>query len=334
MPATVAPAPQTCELQHPIFTRVPHISFRRSSADGEPVMMVPFGEREAALPLKGLQREFDIANDSPDGRMLALIAQGLDYVTALHPGDPLPAEVVNGQASWTPAGNHLRRAQLRLRLALLAWQDAAAAKRAMRDIESGGRLDTDPELKTALQNASRKAVAELGCQRPEEVMSRLDALAGDFGYIEALRERLLGRIETLLARSRRLAATLHRSDSVRSDAIGRVIKMAGTSLADISARFERLDEVCRDIIALLREPELRLAFVNETRDALYRTQLGWDPILQQWDEVDPDDETALWQVVSDTYQFLARRFLPVTEWPAFASLGASLAKAQRNTMRW
>lgn len=328
------PAAQTCVLQHPVFCRVSGISFRRSPSDGEPVMVMPFGEGEASLPLRSLQREFEIPDDSADGRMLALIAESLGYVTALHPGDPLPAEVVSGKASWAPEGHHLRRAQVRLRLALLGWQDPEAAKRALRDIESGGRLHTDPELRTTLQNASRKAVAELGCEAPEEVMARLDALAPEFSYVEALRDRLLLRIEALVARARRIAAALSRSDTVRSDAIGRVIKMAGTSLAEIGARFERLDGVCRDIIDLLREPELRLAFVHESRDALYRSQIGWDPILVQWDAVSGDDEAALWQAVANTYQFLARRYLPVTEWPSFAALRSSLSTSSRNAMRW
>ncbi|WP_205083071.1 hypothetical protein [Paracraurococcus ruber] len=323
-----------CVLQHAVFNRVANVCFRRSPTDGEAVMVVPFGDREASLPLRGVQKEFDIPDDSEDGRMIGLIIESLGYVTALHPGDPLPAEVVNGQASWTPGGNHQRRAQVRLRVALLAWHDGDAARRAMRDIESGGRLDTDPELKTAFQNAGRKAMVELGCASPEEVMQRVDGLASDFAYIEALRDRLLVRIQALVLRVRRIAGTLHRSDSVRSDAVARIVKMAGTSLEELGARFDKVDEVCRDIIALLREPELRLAFVHESRDLLYRNLLGWDSILNQWDEADEDEDGPFWQVVANTYQFLARRYLPATEWPSFTNLRGSLSKSNRNIMRW
>ena len=65
-------------------------------------MVVLLGEREAALPLRALQREFDIADESEDGRMLALIAASLDFVTSLRLGDALPAEVLSGEASWEP----------------------------------------------------------------------------------------------------------------------------------------------------------------------------------------------------------------------------------------
>jgi len=337
MSAASGPDPDStrrCVLEHPVFRRVANIRFRRSPSDGTPVMIMPFDDREAALPLKGIQREFDIPDDSPDGRMLALIAESLGYVTALHPGDPLPAEVVSGDASWQPGGTHLRRAQVRLRVSLLGWHDPAAAKLAVRDLEGGGRMETDPELKTAMQHALRKAAADLAAKSPEDVMARLDSLAGEFAYIEALRDRLLTRVQLLVARARRVAGGLNRSDSVRSDAINRVIKMTNTSLGELNGRFEKVDEVCRDIIGLLRDPDLRVAFVQENRDTLYRSQLGWEPILAQWDEVAEDEEMSLWQVVANTYQFLARRYLAVTEWPSFAALRSSLSTSKRNVMHW
>ncbi|MDO9709482.1 hypothetical protein [Paracraurococcus lichenis] len=327
------PGEMTCTLEHPVFRRFPGIGFRRSPLDGEVVMVVPMAEREAVLPLKGIQQEFGIAEDSPDGRMLALVAESLGYVTALHPGDPLPAEVVNGAASWSPEGAHRRRAQVRLRIALLGWQDPEAAQRAMRDIESGGRLDSDPELRTAIQNASRKAVNELGCAGPDEVIACLDRLAEDFAYVEALRDRLLVRVQRLIARAQRIGATLHRSDTVRSDAIRRITRMAETALEELSARFRKLDGVYTEIIPLLREPETRLAFVQENRDALYRTLMGWEPILGEWDGVREGDDL-LWQAVGNTYQFLARRYLAVAEWPPFGVLRQALSRGRESAMRW
>ena len=73
-------------------------------------MVVLLGDREAALPLRALQREFDIPDESEDGRMLALIAASLDFVTSLRLGDALPAEVLSGDASWEPSSQHLRLA--------------------------------------------------------------------------------------------------------------------------------------------------------------------------------------------------------------------------------
>src|SRR6185437_1381318 len=81
-------SPQLCHLEHPVFSRVGEPMFRRAESDNAPVMIVQLGDREAALPLRSLQREFAIPDDSADGRMLAMIAASLDFVAGLRPGDP------------------------------------------------------------------------------------------------------------------------------------------------------------------------------------------------------------------------------------------------------
>src|SRR6185312_7558118 len=87
-----------CRLEHSVFSQISDPVFRRSETDGTAVMVVQLGDREAALPLRALQREFGIEDASNDGRMLGLIAASLDFVAALRIGDKLPAEVLTGQA--------------------------------------------------------------------------------------------------------------------------------------------------------------------------------------------------------------------------------------------
>src|SRR5690349_22334762 len=113
-----------CLLQHPVFTSFGEPLFRSAETDGAPVMVVKLGDKEAAIPLRSLQREFAIADDSVDGRMLGLIAQSLDFVSILRVGDALPAEVLNGQASWEPEAIHLEIAKARLQWQLVAWLNA------------------------------------------------------------------------------------------------------------------------------------------------------------------------------------------------------------------
>src|SRR5271165_3544018 len=118
--ANPAPADR-CRLQHRVFTSFGDPLFRRSAADGMPVMVVKLGETEAAMPLRALQREFGIADESDDGRMLGLVAQSLDFVAGLRLGDALPAEVLSGEASWEPDRVHLQIANARLQSQLVAW---------------------------------------------------------------------------------------------------------------------------------------------------------------------------------------------------------------------
>src|SRR5581483_4431831 len=118
--------PDHVRLQHVLFRRFGDPVFRRAETDSSPVMVVLLGEREAALPLRALQREFSIADESEDGRMLVLIAAALDFVTCLRPGDPFPPEVLSGEASWEPSPQHGRLAEARLRLHLVNWSKGGA----------------------------------------------------------------------------------------------------------------------------------------------------------------------------------------------------------------
>ncbi len=326
--------PDHCVLAHHVFRLLPNISFKRAESDGTPVMVVPFGDRTASVPLRSLQREFAIRDDSADGHMLGLIAESLDYVTALRLGDKLPDEVVNGKASWEPGILHRRRAATRLRLRLLAWLDPNAARSAGRGDDSANRLDSDPELRTMVQNAFRKAAAELNLQSPEELVVRVEQLAEEFSYIEALRERLLVRVQTLVARGARLGAQLGRSDGRRADALSRMQCLADIALTLFHARFDDIDAQTGEIIALLRNPDSQISFVRSNRDSLYRTMRGWDPILTQWDEECGEDDNAVWILVADTYQFLAKRHLPASEWPSFSSLRQAVSKGSRKGMSW
>src|SRR4051794_13549794 len=98
METTDQSSPDHCVLVHRMFAVFGDPLFRRAETDGTPVIVVRLGDRDAAIPLRSLQREFEIPDDSEDGRMLALIAQSLDFVAGLHLGDALPTEVLTGQA--------------------------------------------------------------------------------------------------------------------------------------------------------------------------------------------------------------------------------------------
>ena len=59
--------PGRCNLTHRVFTSFGEPLFRNAETDGTPVMVVKLGEKEAAIPLRSLQREFGI----PDGWRMA-----------------------------------------------------------------------------------------------------------------------------------------------------------------------------------------------------------------------------------------------------------------------
>jgi hypothetical protein len=330
------PAPQDhCRLKHRLFSGFGDPLFRRAETDGTPVMVVLLGEREAALPLRALQREFNIADESEDGRMLALIAASLDFVTSLRLGDALPAEVLSGEASWEPSPQHLRLANARLRLQLAAWLRAGTG-----EDHSGLTPQAllaaaeDPAMGQAVQQASRNAAEQLNLAGPESVASMLEALAQELAYVEALRERLLQPVQGV---SRKLAHLAHgwRGDSSQLEKLTQVRRLNAVALKRIGGRFEELDAQTGEVLAALRNLEGQRMFIRSNRDWLYRTLRAWQPMLLEWDSLGFTFDERARAAIENAYRFLAPRFMPVTEWASLNQHGAGLKKKpQERGMVW
>jgi hypothetical protein len=328
-PDQAAPSdmPTRVVLEHPVFLRVSGISFRRSPTDGAATMVMPFGEREASIPLSGLRHEFNITDDTPDGQMLNLVAEALFYVTALVPGEALPAEVTTGDASWSAGVLHRHRAEKRLRVGLVRWFKPAAVDGAGGDERCAERLERDPELRTMLQNAMRRAAEQLGLTGSDDILARLELLAAEFAFIEVLRDELLLPVKQVRVQCKRYAAANPRLEGRRKDTLSRMVALHGKAEADLQTRFDAMDALVVDMLGLLAEPESQIAFLRSNRNVLHRTRLGWQGLLARWTELEPGDDTALWGVIMDTYQFLAQRHLPYTEWPSFSALRGGAQKA-------
>lgn len=322
--------PDRCVLQHQVFTMLGAVSFRRARADGTPVMVVTLGEREAVMPLRALQREFAISNSSPDGRMLGLIAESLDYVCGLSLGDMLPSEVLTGRASWVPSAEHLRRAHSIVRMQLLSWIDPMAADPARGDPML--RLEAEPELRQQVQKAFERAAAELDLADGNDVVQRVGELAGELAYIEALRDRLLRPVQSIAARLEHLVQT-QRGDSQRQETLNRVLRLSTTARQQFQARFEEIAAQTGEVMSALRNMESQQAFIRSNRDQLYRAQRAWQPILDGWAGCEPSEEVP-WELISRTYQFLAPRYMPFTEWTAAAGRQARAAPQQVQSMAW
>lgn len=302
--------PDRCLLTHPVFTMLGAVSFRRARTDGTPVMVVTLGEREAVVPLRALQREFGIDDASPDGRMLGLIAESLGYVCGLSLGDRLPSEVLTGRASWEPSAEHKRLAMNIIRLQLLSWIDPEATDPAKGDPLL--RLEQEPALRHQVQLAFERAAAELEVPDSNAVVALVQELASELAYIEALRDRLLRPVQAVTARLERLAAA-YRGDSQRQEAMSRVTRLALSAREAFQERFDQLAAQTGEVMSALRNMESQQAFIRSIRDQLYREQRAWQEILDAWAAVDPGEEVP-WDLIMRTYQFLAPRYMPVTEW--------------------
>jgi hypothetical protein len=287
------------------------------------------------VPLRGLQREFAIADDSSDGRMLNLIVESLDFVAGLQLGDRLPAEVLTGNASWDTKPQFRELAQARLRLHLVGWLNPdAAGSGAASDASALQRLDSDPELRRQVQLAFERAAQVLGLPQAEDVVPLLGELAEELAFIEALRATLLQRVQAL---GPRLAALDHgyRGDRNRIEMLTQVQRLMAIASKQLGTRFAEVDANTGEILSALRNAERQQTFIRAHRDWLHRCQRAWDPILDAWDAASTELNDGVWQLIGRTYQFLAPRYMQVQEWQAFNSLrGKRTERPATNVMFW
>ncbi|MDE2516014.1 MAG: hypothetical protein KGL12_08310 [Rhodospirillales bacterium] len=303
-----------CQLVHPLFAVFEEPVFRRADGDGAPVMVVRMGERDAAIPLRSLQREFGIADESDDGRMLGLIAESLDFVSGLRIGDKLPTEVLTGDASWQPDQVHIRIAETRLRLQLIDWlKMGAGVDRTALDAESLLQVADDPALRQQVQEAFGRAAAELGLPDKESVVRRTEALAAELAYIEALRDRLLRRVRAMAGKLETLVKSW-RGDATHLETLTQVRRLTLIALDQIRRRFDELDAQTGEAISALRNADSQRAFIRSNRDWLYRSLRSWEAVLMEWDSAWLAQDETLFAMLGRAYHFLAPRFMPVTEW--------------------
>jgi len=308
------PTPAICALGHRIFAQLDEPIFRQSETDSTPVMVVRLGERDAAVSLRALQNECGIEDDSPDGRMLALIAEALDYVTGLRIGDPLPLEVSTGEASWKPDPAHLKIAAMRLQVQLLQWLGTTSDKEEMDlDAEALLQVADDPTLRHRVQEAFDRAAVALGLPDASEVVAGIEDLARELAYIEALRDRLLRRVRSVTLKLAPTTLGLRR-DSARMETLTQVRRLSGTALKQIATRFEELDAQTGEVMAALRNVDQQRLFIRSNRDWLYRSQRAWEPLLTDWDHIAGIQDQGFWPLLTRSYHFLAPRFMAVTEW--------------------
>jgi hypothetical protein len=228
-------------------------------------------------------------------------------------GDKLPAEVLTGEASWEPDPSHLQLATTRLKLQLVAWLKSGTGVD-QTDVDPDALLQVadDPAIRRQVQEAMTRAAQALGLADREAVLVLIEELARELAYIEALRDRLLRR---MLAMGRKVEH-LHkgRSDATHMETLTQVRRLSGVAIKQLVARFEAVDGQTGEVMAALRNAGNQREFIREQRDWMYRSLLGWQPILLAWDNGGNilDDPTRT--LLSQSYQFLAPRFMPVTEW--------------------
>jgi len=323
------PSPETCRLEGKLFSSFPGIMFRHAEADQSAVMAFRMGEKEAALPLQRLGKEFAIAPGSADARMIGLIISALEFVSCLRLDDPLPAEVVSGEASWVPKEEYRLLAEARLQMQLIAWLTPQSER-----VEATGAtllaLAEDPAIRAHAQEAMARAAADLGLNSARETLVRMKELADELAYLEHLRVCFLDRLAAAAAKLTLLARGV-RAGTSTAESVSQVIKLMGAAQRKIQGRFDDLDAQTGEIIAALRNLDQQRTFIRAGRDFLYRSFRVFEPHLDRIERHPVDGEQELPALLAPLYHFLAPRFMPVTEW---LRQDRSAPKISSRSMSW
>lgn len=262
---------------------------------------------EASLRVQSLKREFEIDDASPDGEALKRVERALQYVKQISPGDQIPREILDGSASWPIEDAHLIRAKSRLSVLL-----GHMAVPGLVDVE--GRVDFSdllerPDVRQAIQDGFAEAAQALGYTQngKEKVVQQIERLAGELAYIEALRDFFFNIFR--LDKDVKVLASFLNDDKIAQQEIWRVTELLKRPLADYRQRFVRVEAQTGEILSVLKNIELVIEFVRDTRDDLHSATMIWDEILDQWTEPPTQNKRKEYNKLRNLYQFLAQNFL-------------------------
>jgi plasmid stabilization system protein ParE len=270
--------------------------------------------------------------DPHDVKMLDKVAEGLQFVRGLRPGDRLPKEVTTREASWEPQDRHRRIAYQRLTMQLVTW--LTGNEHVISSVAELAQVADDPQVKKNIQLAFTEAAEELGLGREnrDEVVRYIETLAKELAYIEALRDTFgeVQKIDEKLQGLRRIYGA-DRSMIDTTDQVGRLSQRALKVFQDY---FDQVDAQTGEILAMLKNIENQIGYIRQVRDALHCRLLPWEDFIQIWKTVfivRSDDNT---NKIRDIYQFLAPRYMQFNDWVLVTKRGMQKSKPLGGQMRW
>jgi hypothetical protein len=292
------------DFRHLVFA-VPGARFTRSGS-GETVLVVSLDGADVPVPLAALRAEFAIGDDTADGRLLALLERALDHVGEIRPGDSVPRGLLDGSASWRLEARHVAIAKGRLAVRLSAWlggDELIAVEDAALE-----RLIDDPLAKVRMK-AATSALAEklgLGARQRRQVIDRVDDLARELAYVEALRERH-ALVQSLLAKMDGLAG-LFADDRAVARRMAQLRTLLRWPADELETLLGQADAIAGDPLIVLRSFAAHVNAIREMRDALIDHLAPWEDMLELWGSLAPERSPMVEAALGEIHQFAVRRF--------------------------
>ncbi len=301
---------------HFMFTskvfQLPGGYFSLSKDNNDPVLNVHLGDVWGKIPFRTLRESFQIEDKSDDARLLSIVEKGLKYVKEIRPGDSIPRELLDGSASWRVDERHLTIARGRLTLQLVSW--ITGRESMITDRFQLEQIVEDPQTKQKAQEAFSKLAKQFGLpeERKQEMVDKVDYLARELSYIEALRDRY-AQVQKIMSRLVQAKRTFKGDGQIVAD-VARMQALAKTPIANFDDIFDQVDAQTSEVMAMLRTFDAQVSFIRRMRDELHTSLMVWDEMIEMWDGNDIDKEPETESRLKRTYQFLAKNFLISKVW--------------------
>jgi hypothetical protein len=295
--------------EHAVF-RAPNPRFLIAN-NGEPSLVVELAELDALVPIKSLRMEFEL-DKTPDGPMLDNVVAGLRFVKTIRPGDSIPREILDGTASWSVEDRHIEIAKGRITMQISSW--LTGSETVIVDQQALMQLAEDPAIKQRVTAAFSDIAVKIGLppDRKQEVIDRVDELARELSYIEALRERfgiIKGIAETIAAFQK-----IYRRDRTVIEDLSRISNLMRRPLTELQSIFDQVDGMSGEILSLLRNMVRQIEFIRESRDELHQRMMLWDETIVQWATIPVDRSPENEVLMKEFYRFLARNYIVEKPW--------------------
>lgn len=292
------------DFQAKVF-QAPGACFVLMGKEKVPMFAVDMGSGQGYVSLKDLRRTFFIAEGSHDDKLIEQAAAGLRFVPDIRPGDEIPNEILNGTASWTVARKHKQIARDRIQIQLLSWMGGKPIT--YTNQEELKKIVGQDENKKSLKDAFGRAAVALGLEtsQADQVVDRIETLAREICYIEALRERTL---ELKKIQAHLEALTKIYTDVRGSADVGRVKLLIVRGINETDNVLNAVDAESADVMSALMSIDDVIKAVRGARDDLHFILMEWDPVIAKWQNLTMSRSQEIDRALQATYKFLASRF--------------------------
>lgn len=316
-PVSVSPGePEADRSTHFLFENkvfsVPGAFFSFARDSNEPVYNVQLGEMWGKIAFRTLREAFGIDDNSPDATLLGVVDRGLKYVKTIRPGDSIPRELLDGTASWRVEDQHLQIARGRITVQLVSW--ITGKETLITDRAQLEQVVEDPQTKQRAQQAFSELARRLGLpeERKQEIVDKVESIARELSYIEALRDRY-GQVQHILSGLAQTGRIYKTDRQIQSD-LSRMMALVKQPILDFEDIFGQLDAQTGEIVAVLKSYDSQLGFIRRMRDELHTRLMLWDDVIYAWEGEPIERGPELEARLKKTYHFLAQHFLVTKVW--------------------